>query len=398
MTLENITETITQIAAALAPILAWVCMALVSNTKLKALASGVATALTLVTGLALTLQWMPEARKTAQDVTHIPMSYENNETLPEQVPTVIEPNKPQAIPVSEQPPAPQEPRREQPPEPPQPPAVPTKQPPNPQEKAMWMREAKNLLDQNRAEPNSEEIKALVSTGLNGLSTLFVTQRITSGETPEIQILLRWKNPFQHKEAFNQQHLSTIITGEITRSSALIPDENWKNISLIYLGRQSPTGPLEVLMVDKIRKFTGNPPDHRRVFTDAGLPQAPPLKSLLELPPYSEIDTMVKRVFQKDLVKTNIPLTSEQPIVLEMGLNTNAATRDEQIKKIRENAEILRKEILDKFGYIPQIILDYKQKGEDVLVLTLGRTETGSEQEKNVHLIKAHPMLERIWEP
>ena len=254
-----------------------------------------------------------------------------------------------------------------------------------------MRKAAALLKQQKSTPVDEPTKNLVATGFDCLSTTFVMQgSVPPGEanSGEREFLLRWKKPFDGPDCSAQIHLSNIITREVLENCRMIPDKDWK---------KTATGPLEVMIVNKIEKMTGNPPTYKTLFQNKQLPDPGGLTSMAELPCYAGIDALAKKHLGADLTKTNLPITPGQPILLDAALNTQAPTRDAQIENLKKRISALRSEILETWGYIPPITINYRQKETPVIILSLGRTNTGSSVEKDMHLIDAHPLIKRIWE-
>jgi hypothetical protein len=270
-------------------------------------------------------------------------------------------------------------------------------PPSSEEKSYWMKQAAGLLKTQKTTPQDEATKNLVATALDCLSTLFVMQAPTTGERQERQFLLRWKKPFSGADAAAQMHLSNIVTQEMLANCQMIPDKDWKDMNILILGKIKADGPLEVLLVKRIEKITGNKPTSKTVFQNPQIQDPGGLLSLAQIPCYAGIDAIAKKHLGADLTKTNLPSTPGQPILLEAGLNTQAPNRDAQIETIRKQLSAMRAEIIDTWGYIPPITINYLQKQTPVLILSIGRTNTGSPVEKDTHLIEAHPLIKRIWE-
>lgn len=262
----------------------------------------------------------------------------------------------------------------------------------------WMRRGKELLAEHKKNPPTEDIKDLVASVFDNLSTLFVMQQVKPGAIPEREFLLHWKKPFDAENDFGQQELARAMAQEIATRCGPIPDADWKNINLIFLGKKSSGSPLEILLVHRVEKVSGNNPTSRQIYQDSGLAPAPDKINLNTIPVYSGLDPLARKNFGADLVKTTIPETPNEPVVFEMALNNPAATRDAQVANIKKSISTFRKEVAEQWGYIPPITFVYKQKDTIVLVIAVGRTNTGSSVERDMRLIQAHPLLQRIWSP
>jgi hypothetical protein len=262
-----------------------------------------------------------------------------------------------------------------------------------QEASYWMEKAKTAIEETKKPEKAQKLQ-LVKNLFESTASWLISYNQPRGNTAYWTLVLKLPETVTKENNENLRQMAQLVAKTSMLPNTLISVNRIEALDFIFIGKKEGDDKTIVLAVNQIYRRGGKTVAYQENYMDPVFEKENPFNTYKEMPYFEGLEQALTDISPEFVDSVELPKTYHNKIIVEFTIPTNK-TPEEAVTIIREETSKIKAMLLERYKYVPSILIRIKQNQKQLLTAIFYRS---SDPQNTIYFLNGQSDLAKAINP